>query len=85
MPAATYSLGPVYDVLHARFTTHRKDGQLDVRQLAGDLGISHQAIYKWFDKAELPAIAAIRLIRLSREIHTRNRLSINDVIHFIKA
>lgn len=45
--------GPLYTFLSDIFPTYRTVlGKFDVLRLAGDMGLSHEAVYKWLRKRE---------------------------------
>ena len=72
------SLGALFDVIDEAFPTYRtRLGQLDIRNLSIAIGISHQAMYRWFNNDRLPARNMKTLISLSK-----GRLSIEKLAPF---
>lgn len=58
---------PLYRTLYRGLPEHhskRFPTQLDRYKIARELGISHQAVYKWLDAGELPAKRMKQLIAL---------------------
>lgn len=77
------SLGALYDVLDEAFPGYRTQlGHLSVRQLAIELGVSTQAVYKWFDKESLARNKVKPLIDLSKK-HDGKDLTIEDLAPFV--
>lgn len=75
------SLGPLYDVVAKAFPRHRTENKiLDVLRLADDLGMTGEGVYKWFMTNQLPAVAAVKLIRFRSN---RDRLNLYDLLRYI--
>lgn len=61
-----YTFGPLYDLLMESFPGHRsRQGVLDVRRLAVDVGRSNEGVYKWLRENEITLDGARRLITLA--------------------
>jgi len=58
--------GKLYKLLDKLFAGYRttRDGVLDVRRIAEDLGISAEGVYKWLRADKLPFTQAQRLIAI---------------------
>lgn len=70
------SLGKLYDLLDAHFPAHRtRLGQLNIRVLSKELGLSTQAMYRWFSSDRLPARKLAVLIELSEGRLTYEKLA----------
>lgn len=48
-----------------------EDGLLDVRKLSTKVGISYQAIYKWFEREQIGAKRINRIVELSQSTKKR--------------
>lgn len=65
---ATWPSEPLYKFLYSVLPHWRTvSGILDVPTIAGALGMSTQAIYKWFHRGNLPAKRARELYALCQE------------------
>lgn len=66
MSRPTWSNGPLYQFMLKIFPNHRTILlRLDVEQLAGELGKSQEAIYKWLRKSRLTPENADALLALA--------------------
>lgn len=78
------SLGDLYDVLDDALPGYRTDlGHLSVRKLANALGVSTQAVYKWFNKEALPKDKVNPLIELSGSGSRSKGLTLDDLVPFV--
>lgn len=78
------SLGDLYDVIDEAFPGYRTElGHLSVRELAAALGVSTQAVYKWFAKDSLSAKKVKPLIELSKTQDGARNLTIDDLMPFV--
>lgn len=75
----------LHEVLTDAFPRHRTvNGILDVRELASDLDLSHEAVYKWIRADRVPAKRVNDLIALSRPNKKADpRLTLDDLLPFV--
>jgi hypothetical protein len=63
-----WAAGALYNMLLGIFPTYRTTlGVLDVQRLKGDLGKSHEAIYKWLRQGKVTPDNAREMVRVANQ------------------
>lgn len=76
----TWSFGPLYDFVWKCLPTYRTSRNIvDVPELADAMGLSKEAIYKWFRSGNLTAPNARKLQELSSESRNLELLKQSDI------
>lgn len=77
-PLLTKDLGKLHALLERGLPDFHDEGSLDVRALSGKIGISYQAMYKWFEREQVGAKRIKRLVELSAATKNRPKPKIID-------
>jgi len=73
----------LYGLLEEHFPNHRgPQGGLDVTRLAGDMGLSHETLYRALRFDEIKTCAALLVIKLSHDLHAEMPLYRDDFTMF---
>ena len=74
----------LYTLLEEHFPNHRgPQGGLDVTRLAGDMGLSHETLYRALRYDEIKTRAALLVIQLSHHLHPEMPLYWDNFTQFI--
>ena len=62
------NLGKLHSLLQKGFPDHRNaDGTFAAKRLAKDLGVSYQAVYKWFERERIAPKRIVKIVELSKK------------------
>lgn len=79
-PPKTGDLGRLHALLKRGLPEYVHDDVLDVRKLSSHVGVSYQAMYKWFEREQISSRRVGAIVHLSNK--TKNRpLDFEPLVH----